>query len=112
MLVTLYVTAHQFPESVTQKAGPIPGLAFFVLITASAEANTVDTKDPIADAVPFPADMPHPVITCFHFADVEPAFVKSDLLNVSERESKAFSRDTVDICLLLGALAIMQLYLL
>ena len=112
MLVTLYVTAHQFPESVTQKAGPTPGLAFFVLITASAEAKTVDTMAPIADAVPFPADMPQPATTCLHFADVEPAFVRVDLLNVSERESKAFNLDMDALCLLLGPLGIMLLCLL
>ena len=112
MLVTLYVTAHQFPESVTQKAGPTPGFAFFVFITASDEANTVDIKDPIADEVPLPPDTPQPATTCLHFAEVDPAFVNVALLKFSKSESKAFNLETVAMCNLLDGLGIMQLYLL
>jgi hypothetical protein len=112
MLVTLYVTAHQFPESVTQKAGPTPGLAFFVLITASADANVVDTKAPIAVDVPFPAAITQPGTICFHFADVDPAFTRVSLLKFSTSESNAFNLETVAICSLLDALGIMLLCLL
>jgi hypothetical protein len=79
---------------------------------ASAEANTVDIKAPIAEDVPLPPETPQPATTCLHFAEVAPAFVRVALLKFSTRESKAFNLETVAICNLLDALGIMQLYLL
>jgi hypothetical protein len=97
---------------VIQKAGPTPDAGFFALITAFADENVVDINEPIATEVPFPATIVQPEITCFHFAEVAPAFTSVSLLKSSTRESKAFNLETLAICLLLGALGIMQLCLL
>jgi hypothetical protein len=97
---------------VTQNAGPTPPAGFFALIVASVDENVVDIKAPIATDVPFPAAVVQPATTCFHFADVDPAFKRLSLLKSSTRESKAFSLETDALCLLLGPLGIMQLYLL
>jgi hypothetical protein len=100
------------PESVTQKAGPTPDAGFFALIIAFADENVVDINEPSATDVPFPAAIVQPATTCFHFAEVNPAFTSVSLLKSSIRESKAFSLETDALCLLLGPLGIMQLYLL
>jgi hypothetical protein len=97
---------------VIQKAGPTPDAGFFALITAFVDENVVEINEPIATEVPFPAAIVQPEITCFHLADVVPAFTRVSLLKSSTSESKAFSLETDALCLLLGTLGIMQLYLL
>ena len=104
------VTDHQFPESVTQKAGPVPGAGFLTVRVASEDANTVDINAPIAEDVPFPPETSQPATTVFHFADVAPALVSVALEKFSTSESKALSLDDITPCLLILA-GIMQWYL-
>ena len=96
----------------TQKAGPTPDAGFFAFITALVDENVVDINAPTVAEVPLPAAIAHPATKCFHFAEVSPAFTSVSLLKSSTRESKAFSLETDALCLLLGPLGIMQLYLL
>jgi hypothetical protein len=98
------------PESVTQKAGPTPEAVPLAFNTASVDANIVDIKAPIEDAVPFPPETPQPETTCLHLAEVAPAFVRVDLEKFSTRESKAFSLEATTF-ILRFFLDIMQLYL-
>ena len=110
MFVVFLVTDHQFPASVTQNAAPVPEVVPLTFKIASVDANIVDIKAPIEEAVPFPPDTPQPETTCLHFADVAPAFVRVDREKFSTRESRALSLEAT-IFILRFLLDIMQLYL-
>lgn len=87
----------------------MPDAGFFAFITALVDENVVDINEPIATEVALPAAIVHPATTCFHFADVAPAFTSVSLLKSSTRDSNAFSLEMLAPCLLLGPLGIMLL---